>query len=149
MCHPDNVCKIDDAQFLAKLAVHPIRVVTGLQTPFSIITPTQSSAHKYIKHDTLFHRYTTSRRVVSRPARFFLSPLSSLRSPQCRFQWQASICRNYYVYLPHSLKSAHRSGSSVFIVSCGSTERLILSGTLVCRLLHDLRHRHPSFFSFL
>lgn len=38
-------------------------------------------------------------------AAFFLSP--PLRSPQCRFQWQASICRNYYVYLPHSLKSAH------------------------------------------
>lgn len=42
----------------------------------------------------------------------FLSLASPLRSPQCRFQWQASICRNYYVYLPHSLKSAHRSGSS-------------------------------------
>lgn len=42
----------------------------------------------------------------ARRARFFLSP--PLRSPQCRFQWQASICRNYYVYLPHSLKSAHR-----------------------------------------
>jgi len=35
---------------------------------------------------------------------FFLLP----RSPQRYSQWQASICRNYYVYLPHSLKSTHR-----------------------------------------
>lgn len=84
-----------------------------------------------------------------RPVSF--SRLSSLRSPQCRFQWQASICRNYYVYHPHSLKPAHPSGSSVFIVSCGSTGKanIIRDSRRPSPLVYDLRHRHRLFFPFV